>query len=378
MSLLFTKAELHRYLGFNDRWLILLGIPVVSVLSNTLFGGFDPELTKNQMLITYACALFYTSVHWLLGRYLTLIFRRKFPQPAANAKRLILIMTYMAVGVVAIKLLVIDWIESVYPTGKTLPFLLQVAIAYTMMMLVFGWYEWVYNFARFRRSELERERLAKNNMQTQLSVLRQQMNPHFLFNSLNTLASVIPENPARATRFTQRLAATYRRILEYRDRETVSLREELDCLTDYLFLLQTRFEEKLHFRYSLEGRRIDPCDTPSGGGRIPLPPHLAGLQVVPLASQLLVENAVKHNVVSSERPLLIEVAITSDTLTVTNSLNRRRAGVSSTHWGQANLRSRYAALSDREVIISETDEAYTVRVPLFTPVAAGRSIPSFA
>ena len=356
MQIFHSKAERIRYLGFDDLWPITLGVPVIGLLSNTIYGGFDPSLSGSQMMATYTWSVVYTSIYWFLGRLTVIFLRKTYPRPADNVRRIALTVALLAVVVVAVKLTV-GWLLT-YTFGDTLqvPWYFELAAAYTFMILVLGAYEWVYNFTRYRQSELERERLARENVQTQLGVLRQQMNPHFLFNSLNTLATIIPEDTRQATKFTQRLAATYRRILEYRDRETVTLREELGCLEDYLFLLQTRFEDKL--RITVE---YAPGETAE---------RLHNYRIVPLAGQLLVENAVKHNVVSADYPLTVTIHIDADRFTVRNNLTPRATAVASTGWGQDNLHRRYAALTDRSLLIERAEGRYTVSLPLLAPVAS--------
>ncbi|MEM6772335.1 MAG: sensor histidine kinase, partial [Bacteroidota bacterium] len=196
-------------------------------------------------------------------------------------------------------------------------------------------------------------------------------NPHFLFNSLNTLVNIIPEDTEKATLFTQRLAAVYRRILEYRHKELIPLTEELAALQDYVFLMQTRFEDKL---------RVEWCIVENGAGTqvqcedeiavSTIPHYLRHHRIVPLSVQLLVENAIKHNVISSEHPLVIRITLDDDCITVCNQLRLRERKLTSTGWGHENLRERYRAITQEEVLIEATDDTYTVRLPILSARAA--------
>ena len=372
MPLFYNKAERIRYLGFDDRWLMVIGIPVMAILSCVLYGGFDPSLTGGQMLEAYLAGFVYTMVYWLSARYITLLLRVRYARQRDNGKRVLLTMSAVLGIVLAVKLFIDPALQYLFTGLPAPPYFFEVAMAYTLCLTVLGGYEWLYNMASYRRSELERERLTRENMQTQLHVLRQQMNPHFLFNSLNTLASIIPEDPAKAARFTQRLAATYRRILEYRDRETITVREELSCLNDYLFLLQSRFEHKLRVRFTA-GDINDAKEKGAAAGAmdgVTIPQRLAERRVVPLAAQLLVENAVKHNVVSAGNPLTLDIHLGADRLTVRNTLAPRTSGVQSTGWGQENLRRRYAALTDRNLLFERTTTEYVASLPLLAPQRA--------
>ncbi|MEM9259639.1 MAG: histidine kinase, partial [Bacteroidota bacterium] len=257
-------------------------------------------------------------------------------------------------------------------TGFNQPSLaFKMIMSFTLVIMVISIYESVYFFVMFKRTALERERLAKENMQAQLSVLKQQMNPHFLFNSLNTLVNIIPEDTDKAILFTQRLAAVYRRILEYRHKEMISLNEELIALKDYIFLMQTRFEDKLDIEWCLSARTRVQCKGKPKKAEVP--PHLRFHRIVPLSVQLLVENAIKHNVVSQDTPLTIKITLDEASVTVSNRVNLRNRRLSSTGWGHQNLRKRYAAVTNQSVLIEQTEEHFTVSVPVLAPAMATRS-----
>ncbi|MEM1357418.1 MAG: histidine kinase, partial [Bacteroidota bacterium] len=183
---------------------------------------------------------------------------------------------------------------------------------------------------------------------------------------------IIPEDTEKATLFTQRLAAVYRRILEYRHKELISLQEELISLKDYIFLMQTRFEDKLNIEWCLSARTRVQC-----GGKpkeAEVPPHLRFHRIVPLSVQLLVENAIKHNVVSQDKPLTIKITLDETSVTVSNKLNLRNRRLSSTGWGHQNLSKRYAAITDQPVDIQQTEDFFTVSVPVLEPSLATRSV----
>lgn len=193
------------------------------------------------------------------------------------------------------------------------------------------------------------EQLEKETAQARYSALRNQVNPHFLFNSLSILSSLVEVDPKLSVRFIGQLAKAYRYILEQRDNERVPLRTELDFIRAYTFLLRIRFDERLQVHTTLTD--TDPNQ----------------FAIAPLTLQLLIENAVKHNQMSDENPLLVRIDRVGDYLRVANPLQLRPtqpAGNESTGVGLANIVSRYQLLSDRPVWFGQADGEFVVKIPL--------------
>ena len=355
-----VTSATRQLLGFDDRWLLLAGIPVVSLITFLLFvplqGGF--VMTPREVALCYVLGLAHTTLYWVCLRQTVVQLRRSAWLRERLGLRigLTVVVAFAVIGVVEATGFLeapLEWAvigEGVRDWEP--PVLFTVVISIVLCAMVLGVYETMYFLSKYRDGLVTQERMARAEMQSQLVNLREQVNPHFLFNSLNTLASVIPEDPALATRFVQRLSAVYRRVLDHGLSETVTLGEELDALQDYLFLLETRFEDKL---------RVD----------IAVAPEERALRVVPLALQLLVENAVKHNVVSERRPLSIRVAVVEGGLHVVNALQPRRGQVESAGVGLANLRQRYGLLGAEGMRVRETAEAFAVTLPLLPAEVPG-------
>lgn len=197
---------------------------------------------------------------------------------------------------------------------------------------------------RYHRSVAEIERFRKESAEYQFEMLKLQLNPHFLFNSLNTLSSLIYEDAAKAADFIRKLSDVYRYVLDNRSKELVALQEEKDFISAFSFLLQLRFRDMIHFNFGIS-------------------PAALNKRLAPMTLQLLVENAVKHNVVSIKKPLTIIIFADEDYLTVTNNLQVKDE-TSGTGVGLKNIASRYAFLTDREVVIEKDDHHFTVKVPL--------------
>jgi len=177
--------------------------------------------------------------------------------------------------------------------------------------------------------------------------LKSQLDPHFLFNSLNVLTSLIEENPAMAEQFTTKLSKTYRYVLEQKEKTLVPLQEELDFAKVYMELLKMRFEEALEFE-------------------IPEQISNPNFKIVPLALQLLLENAVKHNVISAQKPLMIKIVAEGGELLISNNYNEKKSIRRGTGIGLSNIVNRYALLTNRQVRIKQTASTFSVSLPLLT------------
>lgn len=199
----------------------------------------------------------------------------------------------------------------------------------------------------------EAEQLRQNRASAELRALQAQLNPHFLFNSLNTLLSEIEYDPDNAKVFTTRLAEVYRYILQVQDKETVPLVDEMEFLRAYLYLHQVRIGHGLKFE-----TRILPEGTPVY--------VLRDKKILPLALQLLVENILKHNMVSARRPLAatLEVDTRNNTVTVENEI-RLKKNVKSGGYGLRNLAERYRLSGGQEIVVEKSVNRFKVRLPLF-------------
>jgi len=189
-------------------------------------------------------------------------------------------------------------------------------------------------------------KLQKENLQSQFEVLKQQVNPHFLFNSLNVLTSLIKLDPDLAEKFSEQLSKVYRYVLENKDFELVDLNTELNFLDAYIFLLNIRFVGKL---------RIN----------INIPAENRNERIVPLAMQLLIENAIKHNVMSKSQPLIIDVFVDeAHYLTVVNNLQERPTHLASTGLGLKNILNRYELLNLSPPVFEKTAQQFIAKIKL--------------
>ncbi|MCU0341655.1 MAG: histidine kinase [Spirosomaceae bacterium] len=198
---------------------------------------------------------------------------------------------------------------------------------------------------RWRENATRAARLEQEKSQVQFDNLKNQLNPHFLFNSLTSLDSLIEENPTLARQFLQQLSKVFRYVLQHKDKGLVTLSEELAFVKHYVFLLQTRFDRHLIVRFETPKTHLDK-------------------QIVPVTLQILIENALKHNIVSPAKPLTIDVVIEEDFLTVTNNIQLKKQVETSNNQGLQNLRNLYSFLTTTLLEIHQTDATFSVKIPL--------------
>lgn len=202
-------------------------------------------------------------------------------------------------------------------------------------------------YKRYQEQKVKQHQIIAGTASAKFESLKNQIDPHFLFNSLNVLNALIEENPERAQKFTSSLSKVYRYVLEQKDKELVSLAEELAFAKTYMELLRMRFEDSLF--YTL------PEVDPNAEGK-----------VVPLSLQLLLENTIKHNVVSPQRPLHISITVEGDYLVVSNNLQKKEVLNDRNGVGLQNIVSRYALVTRRNVLIENDSNRFAVSIPVLT------------
>lgn len=227
----------------------------------------------------------------------------------------------------------------------TIIFVPTAVIAALISLLVMGVNVGVLFFQRWQTSQLEAERLKQANLESQIQMLTQQLDPHFLFNNFNTLSSLIEENPAKANEFLWKLSDVYRYVLSNREQKIVPLKEELQMIEAYVHLLLERFGEhlKVHTTISIAAKDLF----------IPV-----------LALQNLVENAVKHNVINAQHPLTISICTDNEWLVVENTFQPKLHTEHSSKLGLKNIHDRYKLLSKKIISIEQTPDVFRVRLPL--------------
>ena len=188
---------------------------------------------------------------------------------------------------------------------------------------------------------------AKNEaLKFQYKALQAQVNPHFLFNSLNTLSSMISIEPVKAEDFVNHLSKLYRYVLDNKDKELINISDEILFINNYIVLQKYRFEDNIIFEAEESIKSIDG-------------------QIIPMSLQLLVENAIKHNIISDEHKLKINISYDKDNyICVVNNINHKDTGADSFKIGLKNIEERYSFITDRKCIFEENNGSFVVKLPI--------------
>ncbi|GAB3505080.1 hypothetical protein GCM10027341_36150 [Spirosoma knui] len=333
----------------NDRWMRLVGVPLISIVSNYIFYQPSNDVNHISRWVALLVSLVECVLLWEAVRLGIIRARRHYPRLNQTTPRILeqvvwfLIVTVVQrVGIMYLYDVTLFWgypiSERSYWVNTLIPFLFTVPMA--------AIYEAKYLYHQWWSTYHEAERLKKEALQSQLDSLKSQINPHFLFNSLSTLSSLVAENPKQAERFIEELASVYRYVLQTNEQLLTTLASELQFIRAYFHLLQMRFGRSVELDLSIDERYLS-------------------FMIPPLTLQLLVENAVKHNAALPSKPLVIRIySDEASNLFVLNTVRKKTNLVPSNQTGLANITAKYRLLGQPDVLVKQTDDCFQVMIPL--------------
>ncbi|MEN8816141.1 MAG: histidine kinase [Nonlabens sp.] len=336
---------------FKLIWVSALIALLINVIFYIVDGGFDPiEEEIEEYIINFIFSVFITLVNQSYFDFIG-----KFYSWTDNGLKRLLIGAVGSVVLTMITLFILLFSIRVFYYGQSIEDFFEqqqldwylFGFTFTMIMSVI--FHAFYFYRELQAKKVKDQKVIARSATAQFDALKNQLDPHFLFNSLNVLVSLIEENPKAATKFTTSLSKVYRYVLEQRNKELVSVDEELSFARAYVGLLKTRFEDSIE---------ID----------IPEKSNIIDAQVVPLSLQLLLENAVKHNVVSDSKPLKLRIYEEGNQLIVENNLQKKPVAGSGSGVGLQNIASRYQLLTNRKMSIAEDQTHFKVQIPILTKV----------
>lgn len=357
-----TREDRWKYLGFDDRWFLLIGMPVVGFLMPVLFfGGWNNswEAFKAEWIESTIHVPFY----WFSLRYLMIQLRKKYNQFEQTPLRIMIqVALVLVVGLVIGNFVHHVLLQGVICENFSL-FLCDIEdlhhpilASYFTCFFIMLTYEAIYFYDQLRQSIEEKEAAKQAQIHSELESLRNQVNPHFLFNSMNTLMNLVMEDQKVAVSFLRKLSKVYRYVLENREDELIPLQKELDFIHSYVFLQKERFKENLDVTFDI-------------------PDNYLSHKIIPLSLQILFENAIKHNIASRKKPLKIEVFVEGNKLVVQNNLQRKEQVMHSTKVGLENIKTRYQYFTKETITITETADYFMVHIPLIPSVGNDRLKP---
>lgn len=274
-------------------------------------------------------------------------FNKKLPWFFYAKKRLVYqisVTIFWTILITAIPLILRFFVADA-PTGFPILAFFTFILAAIFLAAFNGIYIAINFFNNWKSSLLEIEKLKQEKMRSDYKLLQDQINPHFLFNSFNVLISEINYNPETAISFTRKLSQVYRYVLQSKNHDLISLKDELEFIKSYIYLHQVRVGSSLVYNFNIDENDLE-------------------LNVPPLTLQILVENAIKHNIINTENKL--HIAIESEgnkNLLIKNNLSPKKA-IESTQTGLSNIISRYALIGDKKITIQNTGNEFIVKIPL--------------
>ena len=329
---------------------ILLGVFVVLTLLNVVMGGkvaWNIELAMSfGFTMLYGYSLYYANaiLFMQLDNYFKEErFSRKRLFIGAFASFLLSIFVIFLLRIFEDVIIEGKSLEAFLATERPANYLVAIVVTFFVTLGIHAFYF----YKAYQENKVKEQKVIAGTASAQFESLKNQIDPHFLFNSLNVLSSLIEENPENAQKFTTSLSKIYRYVLEQKDKELVPVAEELAFAKTYMNLLKMRFENSITFELP-DGFNNDEA------------------KVVPLSLQLLLENCIKHNVVSESKPLHIKIYIENNQLVVENNLQKKEVLSDRKGVGLQNIVNRYAILTQRKVLVEETEKSFKILVPILT------------
>lgn len=335
----------HRY-----RYVFIVLLSVYAYINTVLcevYRYFHIDVAWYHALLIFALV---TLVTWEGSRLLEPLLTRRFPRPQQRIQYLgaffVTGLSLSCIATIAIVYGVGRWIYHYNLAQLEMPLKLNLIYAGLISLLFHLLNTILYFFREYRTKATEAEALKRISAQAELQAIKSQVNPHFLFNNLNVLSGMVIKDNPRANRFIEAFSKVYRYILHSQEKELVELEKELAFIQPYVYLLQQRYPD---------GLKVD----------IGVAEQYYNSYIIPVALQMLIENAIKHNVISRNSPLHIEVVATADgTLTVRNNRQPRQSVEQSNKIGLNNIAKRYELVCGRQIAIHQSSDVFEVQLPL--------------
>lgn len=322
--------------------IILLAAIVAFLVRLAKFNEFGVEIQFHLLIFSIVLG----STFWETLRLINKWLNNVYPFERNLTGRIILQLVIGSIVGILIRAIIYKWGEPYVPFQLDSLFIAATWALYAMIPVGvnLGFFT-VYFIERWKASIVEAERLEKEKSQVQFDNLKNQLNPHFLFNALTSLNSLIFENQQLASEFLQQLSKVYRYVLQNKGKNFVLVSTELEFITNYVRLLETRFDGALKINFEITEEAKEKA-------------------IVPVTLQILIENAIKHNIVDKDKKLTIDILTIGDYLVVSNNLQARKKVETSNKQGLDNLKSLYQFLTERPVVVEPTDDRFYVKIPL--------------
>ncbi len=337
--------------GWQNILKMTFAIGISIFIVGMLFFGDGLQFSMQKSFQIFGIYLLYAFVMSLVNGYYFNYIRKVFPWETNSKKQLI----YGFIGSIILSVLVLVFLRyfveviiynqnpANFLNGTKYYFFFGISITVIIILMFYVFYF----YKTMAEQKVNESQVVAKTETAKYESLKSQLDPHFLFNSLNVLTSLISEDPVLAEKFTTKLSKVYRYVLEQKNKDLITLDEELMFAKTYMELLKMRFEDAIQFEIP------DSASNPE-------------FKIVPLSLQILLENAVKHNIISSEDPLRIKIFEKNGALIVENKINKKAVVEKSTKVGLRNIKERYALITKKQVKIEDGKDLFKITLPLLT------------
>jgi len=336
----------NEYSGFRiERYLMFLGIPIVGFIMTYILNIGQVELYSIEYNINLLATTIVTAINWLGCRFIVIKLWNKYPWHLHPLKHILIEVPIVFIFTIVLNISVsflfiwmdnesLDYSELLRNTAIIL---LLVSFLVSLHEALFFYVQWKANFNKSLALE-------KANIKAEYDALKNQINPHFLFNNLNTLTTFVEDNP-EATNYIQNLSGFLRYTLDIKETDIKSLSDELKMVKKYIYLQKIRFGNSLSINVDISQEFLK-------------------YKIPSMSLQMVVDNAIKHNIISNDKQLNINIFIENNSYLVIQNNLQKRYGVISTNQGLSNLRKRYSFISEKGVKVLENINSFIVKLPL--------------
>ncbi len=347
-SFLFSVRRVQNFTQSNRRKIAILVMGLLAALGQLVRYFLFPDITLLMHAVSFVLSFLAVYFIWSVLDFVDKLLTRLLPLSKSIWKRVIVQIAITSTFMMALRSVMFWFAKDYFPIQMNAVFVFTAyMVDFIVICLINLGYFTFHFFEEWKKTELHEKQLEKEHADMQFENLKNQLNPHFLFNSLSSLNSLIFENQELASQFLKQLSRVYRYLLEHKDKEFVSLQVEGIFIANYIALLKTRFNKALEIHLNLLEEDLEK-------------------RIVPVTLQVLLENAIKHNVLTEEKPLRIEVYSDGAYLIVSNNLQLKGQVEDSNKQGLQRLKQLYVYLTPEPVVVESDDYQFMIKVPLLT------------
>lgn len=332
----------------KDRYLKIAGVPVTVLMVTVLYNLFNSKQPVAWSINDYVFLLIMAAIIWYVNVKVHYLLRKKLYQIRKIFPRLLLRYSIGIIVSFIITLIFLSgWNKLLHNTAFSYGTIAKLQVIIILVtMQISSIYEIAYLNNERESDIVKMERTEKSKIQAELDVLKNQIDPHFIFNSLNTLSYLISQDQDSAKRFNDTLAKVYRYILIKKEKDLVQLKEEIEFAMNFFYLLKIRYQQGLIMKIEINNIVSENYLLP------------------PLSIQILIENAIKHNHFTEKSPLNIEIRVLEEHVTVTNNRHVKQFEIQSSQIGLKNLSERYKLITNSVISITDNREYFRVTLPI--------------